>query len=155
MTANTSKACAFLGHPLLDVSILAFFLHFVWEFWQVPWYAEAATMPHLEGIILCSRATFGDVVIATGGYAFVSIAVRDWFWMQNATIGRVTVYVSIGLLVTIVLEFLATDVLDRWQYGTDMWVLPMLGTGFTPILQWLFIPLLSVFVLMRLWTGYR
>ena len=155
MTANSYKTSAFLGHPALDVCIIAFFLHFVWEFWQAPWYAEMAAMPHLEGIVLCSRATFGDVVIALFGYAIVSIAVRDWFWMRHATLRRVASYIAIGLLITVFLEFLATDVLNRWQYGPDMWIVPWIETGLAPILQWIIIPLMSVFALRRLWSVRR
>jgi hypothetical protein len=155
VTKDTNQASAFLGHPLLDVTVLAFFLHFVWEFWQVPWYAEMSAMPHLDGILVCSRATLGDVFITLFGYALISLAARDWFWIRNATLRRVTVYVFIGLMVTVVLEFLATDVLDRWQYAADMWVVPLVGTGMAPILQWIVIPLLSVFALRRLWSGRR
>ncbi len=153
--AGDRQKRAFLGHPLLDVSILAFFLHFVWEFWQVPWYADMSAMPHLDGILLCSKATLGDVIIALFGYTLVSLAVRDWFWMLNATLGHVTVYVLVGLVVTVVLELLATEVLNRWQYAPDMWVVPLVGTGLAPVLQWIVIPLLSVFALRRLWSETR
>jgi hypothetical protein len=38
-------------------------------------------------------------------------------------------------------EHLATGVLNRWQYADAMPVVPVLGTGLAPVLQWLLLPL--------------
>jgi hypothetical protein len=54
---------------------------------------------------------------------------------------EVLAYMAVGLSVTIVLEALATDPLDRWSYGDHMPRLPWFGTGILPVLQWLLLPL--------------
>ena len=146
---------AFLSYPEIDVAVLSFFLHFVWEFWQAPWFAEVAAMPHLDGIILCSRATLGDVMIALGAYTAIALVARDRYWARCLTVRRVAGFLFIGLAVTIAFEWLATRVLDRWQYGADMPIVPVLGTGLAPVLQWIVIPLVSIITLRRLWFPRR
>jgi hypothetical protein len=143
---------AFFKYPELDLAILAFFLHFVWEFWQVPWYAGMSEIPHWEGVIFCSRATSGDVFIASVAYATISVVARDRYWPQDASKMRIGGFLAIGLAVTIALEWLATSKLGRWEYAHDMWTLPVIGTGIAPILQWIVIPVLSVYFLRRLWS---
>ncbi len=51
-----------------------------------------------------------------------------------------------GLLLTIVFELLATKYLDRWQYSDLMPVLPYLEVGLVPLLQWLALPPLSLWL---------
>jgi len=142
---------AILRYPEVDAAVMAFFLNFVWEFWQSPWYADVPELSHLDGVILCSKATFGDMVIALGAYSAVTLATRDRFWPRQLTAGRIGGYLAVGLIVTIALEWVATQVLDRWQYGAEMLVIPILGTGLLPILQWILIPLISMLGLRHLW----
>lgn len=154
MPADRTNAptAAFLRYPEVDVAVLAFFLHFVWEFWQIPLYAGVSAMPHLEGVILCSKATFGDVLIALGAYVAIALATGDRCWPRRWNAKRVGGYLGLGLAATVVLEWMATRVLDRWQYAPDMPVLPVLGTGLAPVLQWILIPLVSLLALRRLWS---
>jgi hypothetical protein len=51
--------------------------------------------------------------------------------------------------VTLVLEWLATEVLDRWSYSDAMPELPVLGTGLLPVLQWILLPPLIVWFVWR------
>lgn len=146
---------AFFRFPELDLAIFAFFLHFVWEFWQVPWYAGMPETPHWEGVIYCSRATLGDVSIALVAYTAISVVARDRYWPRRASMMRIGGFLTVGLAFTIVLEWFATTKLGRWEYAPDMWTLPVIGTGIAPILQWVVIPVLSVFVLRRLWWVYK
>ena len=51
--------------------------------------------------------------------------------------------VLFGLCYTIYSEWLNTVVRESWEYSTLMPVLPPLGTGLTPVLQWIIIPVVS------------
>ena len=55
-----------------------------------------------------------------------------------------------GLLATIALEFINTEILARWTYGSYMPRMPVLGTGLAPIAQWVVIPLVVLWYLRRL-----
>ena len=62
-------------------------------------------------------------------------------------------YLATGLVITTFMEWLATDVLDRWQYAPNMPELPILGTGLLPILQWLTLPPLILWFVRQLSVG--
>jgi len=57
---------------------------------------------------------------------------------------------TVGLLATIGLEYFNTEVTGRWAYDGVMLLLPALGTGLSPILQWVFVPLLVLWYMRRL-----
>ncbi|MFT4582583.1 MAG: hypothetical protein ACI915_002973 [Gammaproteobacteria bacterium] len=143
---------ALFKYPELDTAVIAFFLHFVWEFWQMPWYAEIARVQHLDGVIICTQATFGDVAITLAAYLAVTLAAKDRYWAIRLTTARVAGFLVIGLAITVVLEWLATKVFDRWQYADAMWTVPVLGTGLAPTLQWIFVPMILLLILGRLWA---
>jgi hypothetical protein len=58
-------------------------------------------------------------------------------------------YWAVGISNTIVLEWLATGSLDRWQYSVVMLWLPVLGTGLLPLLQWTLLPAVILVLLQR------
>ena len=57
---------------------------------------------------------------------------------------------TLGDLLTIGLEYLHTEITGRWAYNEAMPLLPVIGTGLSPILQWIFVPLLVLWYLSRL-----
>jgi len=52
--------------------------------------------------------------------------------------------VVVGVLITVVMERLATGPLGRWAYADAMPVVPVLEVGLSPLLQWIAVPPLIV-----------
>ena len=48
---------------------------------------------------------------------------------------------AIGVGYTVYSEWQNTTVRKNWAYSELMSALPMLGTGLSPLLQWLFVPM--------------
>jgi hypothetical protein len=138
-----------LDFPEVNVAIFAFLLNFVWEMWQVPFFARIQTLPHWEGVKICSQATFGDVIIALIAFWSIAVIVRSRSWIKQPNGWEIAGFIVVGVLITIGLEALATDVLGRWQYGDSMPTLPVLGTGLLPLLQWLLLPPLVLWFVRR------
>ena len=136
--------------PELDLIILSFFLHFAWEFAQVPLFEDLPTRLHIQGIIICSQATVGDVMIALAAFWAAALVSRSRRWVAKPRAAPLIVYLGTGLLLTVSVEYLSTEVLDLWAYGPDMPRLPYLGTGLSPLLQWSVIPLIVYWYLKRL-----
>jgi hypothetical protein len=44
------------------------------------------------------------------------------------------------VVLTIGLEYLNTDILGRWSYADSMPRVPLLGTGLSPLAQWIAVP---------------
>ena len=124
----------------------AFLIHFVWEMWQIPFFSGMSEANHWSAVIQCSLATLGDGVITLIAYGSSAIVTRNAYWLYNRTSRNWTVYLATGLLITVFLEYLATDVYGRWQYSDAMPIIPILNVGLTPLLQWLALPPLALWL---------
>ncbi len=108
-----------------------------------------------SSVTTVERSLLGDVMIALGAYTAIALVAWDRYWPRCLTMRRVAGFLFIGLAVTVALEWLATRVLDRWQYGADMPTVPVMGTSLAPVLQWIVIPLASIVTLRRVWYHQR
>jgi hypothetical protein len=122
----------FLDAPETNVAIFAFLLNLTWELAQVPLFAGMPSAEHWQAILVCGRATLGDVVIALVGFWAVAGSAHTRSWMLWPTAGQLTGFVAVGVLITILMEWLATQVLHRWTYAEAMPVIPLLGVGLSP-----------------------
>ncbi|GAC23122.1 MULTISPECIES: hypothetical protein [Paraglaciecola] len=115
----------------------------------MPFYEGLKTLDYMSVVRICTQASLGDGVISVLAYWSAVVIARSRNWIHAIAITPAIVYLATGLGITIFMEWLATDILDRWQYAPNMPVLPMLGTGLLPILQWSILPLLILFVVRR------
>ncbi|WP_017926759.1 hypothetical protein [Thioalkalivibrio sp. HL-Eb18] len=144
-----------LALPEFNVAVFAFLLNYPWEFLQVPFFDDMPTMPHWEAVVFCTRATLGDVLIALVAFWGVAALTRNRGWILHPTLRTVLLFVAIGVVITIGLEWHATEIDDRWQYADTMPTLPLLGTGLLPLIQWLILPLLLIWLVRRQVRGQR
>lgn len=132
--------------PELPLAGFGFLLHFAWEMMQVPWFEGMLEASHGTVLWLCTRATFGDVVILVVAFWSGSATVRQRGWVVPGLWLPALVTIATGLLITVVFEWLATGMLDRWSYADSMPVIPGVGIGLTPLLQWLLLPPLALWL---------
>lgn len=135
--------------PEVNVAIFAFLLHFVWEFWQTPFYGEMPTAPHWEAVKVCTLATLGDAAIMLVAYWTVAFAAQSRRWILEPTAIQMVGLVLVGIVITVVVEWIATELVHRWSYAEGMPTLPGLGTGLVPLLQWILLPPLVVWFVRR------
>jgi hypothetical protein len=113
--------------------------NFVWEALQIPLYTIWWTGTRREIVVAATHCTGGDVLIATTTLLIGALFARLRGWspfgarMILATIG-------LGVIYTIVSEWLNVEVWRSWSYTSAMPVIPWLGTGLSPLLQWLIVP---------------
>jgi hypothetical protein len=137
----------------LPVAIFSFLLHFVWEFLQVPTYAGMAEMAHWQGIKLCTSATIGDVGFALTAFWTASLVARTRHWMGRPATLPVLVFLGTGIALTVGFEFYYTQVTQRWTYSDLMPLVPPFGTGLSPLLQWIVIPPIVLWLSRRHLAG--
>jgi hypothetical protein len=135
--------------PEVNVAIFSFLLNFPWEIWQVPFFRGMASMLHWKAIAMCTQATVGDAVIAIASFWGIAIVARTRRWILRPTWREIAGFVGFGVIITIVFESFATGILDRWEYVEAMPILPILGTGLLPLLQWIILPPLVVWFVWR------
>jgi len=148
-----ARSHGLLEAPELRVAFSFFPLHFVWEFIQVPTSTGMTEMNHWRGIKLSLWATFGDVGFALTAYWTARLVARSRGWILRPTRVPFMVFVAVGIGLTIGFEFYHTNISLRWTYSDLMPLVPPFGTGLSPLLQWLVLPPLVVWLTGRLMIG--
>ncbi|MEX2496634.1 MAG: hypothetical protein WD448_11120 [Woeseia sp.] len=136
-------------NPEINLLLFAFLLNFVWEMWQVPFYRGMASTDHIKAIRLCTQASIGDSFITVAAFWGAALTARSRGWLHRVEPAPLLVYLTIGILISTGLEWLAIGPLERWSYAPTMPQLPLLGTGVLPLLQWIVLPPLILFFVRR------
>lgn len=139
--------------PELPLAGFGFLAHFVWEMLQVPLFTGMAEASHGSMVWLCTRATGGDVLILLASFWLASTACGNRQWLLEGDRKPAVILVITALVVTIVLERLATGPLARWAYADSMPIIPLLGVGLAPLLQWLLMSPLIMWLARRHMLG--
>jgi hypothetical protein len=138
--SGLSRRARILNLLELNVVIFAFLLNFVWEFWQVPFYRDLPSGPHWQATKVCSLATVGDAAIMLVSFWAVAAAARARAWVLGPSAVQVVLFTMVGIVVTVIAEWVATEELHVWAYANQMPILPLLGMGLLPLLQWMILP---------------
>lgn len=115
--------------------------HLVWETVQLPlytiWY-EGSTGWIAFAILHC---TGGDALVAGASLLVALLLFGSVRWPDEHYIAVAAPVVLAGVVITIFGEWYHTEVRDSWAYSELMPRLPWIGTGLSPLLQWLVIPI--------------
>jgi hypothetical protein len=113
-------------------------LNFVWELAQMPFYIEGGYL--LEFARHCIVPSLGDgvLVLIIFGVGWGVWRRADWFVHPGAF--PYALMLATGLLIAVLIEWVAVYGLGRWSYTARMPVLPVLQVGLLPVLQMLVLP---------------
>lgn len=127
----------------LAVSIVA---NLVWEFLQLPLYTLWATGTRKEQMFAVLHCTIGDAMIAgVSLLAALALFARE-AWPSSGVARVYAASLGFGVVYTIFSEWLNTSVRGSWTYSDLMPVVPVIGTGLAPPMQWLLIPTLAQWI---------
>ena len=70
-------------------------------------------------------------------------------WPSKQFIPVMTAALAIGIIYTVYSEWTNTIIRGTWAYSKLMPVLPIAGTGLSPLAQWLIVPMTGFAVLWR------
>ena len=116
--------------------------HFFWEALQLPLYTLWRTGTPREIVFALFHCTGGDILITTVTLAAAVTLARHFCWRPFGW-RMVFTAIALGAAYTIFSEWLNVEIRRTWSYTPAMPVLPFLGTGLTPLLQWLIVPSLA------------
>lgn len=150
--ANSRKSTHFPGWwnlPEWNVAVFSFLLSFLWEIQQMPFYRISPDLFYADITRECTLATIGDVGITLTAFWTVAALSKSRQWFRRPRSWQWSVFIAVGIVITIIFEALATGPLNRWQYADAMPILPLLGTGLVPLLMWLLMPPLTLWFVKR------
>ncbi|MBW3618497.1 MAG: hypothetical protein KY446_12285 [Proteobacteria bacterium] len=137
--------------PEPNVFGFAVLLNFPWEFLQTPLFEGMADAPHWRAVQRCGIATIGDGVIMLVAFWCMAAVARTRGWVLKPSFRQTLGFTVVGAGVTVAVERLATIGLwpMSWSYADAMPIVPVLGAGLSPLLQWLILPPLVVWLVRR------
>ena len=93
----------------------------------------------------------GVAVIMLFAYGVVSVVVRSRSWILAPKGWQLSLFVAIGVSITAGIEWLATRGywMASWNYLPTMPLVPGTDIGLVPLLQWIVLPLLTVWFVRR------
>jgi hypothetical protein len=138
-----------LNLPELNLALFAFLLNFVWEMLQIPFFRGMTQAPHWDALLICLQATLGDVGVALAAFWTIAWLGRDRHWPTRPRPAQIAAFALVGILITTALEWLATQVWSLWSYSGLMPMIPFLGVGLVPLLQWIVLPPLIIWFVHR------
>jgi hypothetical protein len=133
-----SRRRVFLRYLLILTAI-----SMVWEFAQMPLYTLAATGTPGEIIYSALHCTLGDALIGGLAFAAALILFGSDQWPVEGRFRVLAATLAFGLGYTIFSEWLNVEVRGAWTYSELMPVVPVIGTGLSPLLQWLILPIVA------------
>ena len=120
-----------------------------WEILQLPLYTIWTKGTTREIAFAVVHCTLGDGLIALAALiiALISAGTRNWPGERHISVLAITLALGVGY--TIFSEWLNIVVRASWAYSPLMPVVPVIGTGLSPLLQWIVIPATALTVSRR------
>jgi hypothetical protein len=122
--------------------------HALWEAGQLPLYTLWSLGTPREILTAYIHCSGGDVLIAVSTLSIAAALTRACRGPVFGP-GMVWTAVLLGVAYTILSEWLNVSVRGSWAYAPAMPVLPGIGTGLAPLLQWLVVPFLAFALTLR------
>lgn len=149
---SMKRAIALRGiAPEAGIALFALLVNFPWEMLQAPLFAGHAEAPHLVVVLSCLQATVGDAAIMLVAHGLASWFAGDRRWFLAPTAADLARFSTTGIIVTSGIEWLATRGwwVQSWSYSALMPVVPGLGVGLAPLVQWFILPPLVAWLARR------
>lgn len=126
----------------IKLALIFLLMNAAWEAMQLPFYTLWRDGTAGGIAYATAHCTVGDLLI--GLWAAVTAAITARFAPVPRR-GRTFIigFTLIGLSYTIFSEWLNVHIRESWAYTELMPLLPPFGTGLTPVLQWIVVPLLT------------
>lgn len=124
--------------------LIVVFANLLWEVLHLPLYTIWYEATPAEVAFAVVHCTGGDVLIATFSLVIGLVLFGHRQWPDRGFYRVAVITVALGVLYTIFSEWLNIVVRKSWAYSDLMPVIPLVGTGISPIAQWLVIPLLGL-----------
>jgi hypothetical protein len=126
-----------------------------WEILQLPLYTIWSTGTFREIAFAVVHCTGGDVLIALTALTVALITAGSKDWPVDRFHPVMLATVSLGVSYTIFSEWLNIVVRASWAYSPVMPIVPGINTGLSPLLQWIVIPAVALWLAQRAALSHR
>lgn len=136
MSSERGRWLGVLRRYVIAVAVL----NLAWETAHLPLYTLWREGSSGEIAFAVAHCTGGDLLIATASLVLALLCFAEDCWPDRGFPRVAAATVAFGVGYTVFSEWLNTEVRGSWAYTARMPVLPVLGTGLSPLMQWLVVP---------------
>ena len=121
----------------------------IWEAAQFPLYTIWYEGSRGHQLLALLHGTVGDLFISAAALMASLVVFGESRWPARAfwRVAIPTIMLSLGY--TVYSEWINVEVRNTWAYSSLMPTVPPLGTGLSPLLEWLVVPALALLMLRR------
>lgn len=120
-----------------------------WESAHLPLYTLWTVGEVGDLVFAVVHCTVGDLMIAFATLCIALLLVGNIF-CPNLRFNRVLgLTMGLGIAYTLFSEWLNVSIRQSWAYSDLMPVFPTIGTGVSPVAQWIFLPLFGLLLARR------
>lgn len=127
---------------ILKLLVFVFLVNFLWEISQMFLYRDHTTN-FWDFISVHIKASLGDVIIFFIIYLLGALIFQNKKWFLEKNIYKYFIASFLGFALAILIERYAL-ITNRWAYNDLMPIIPILNVGLSPILQMIFLPLVTI-----------
>ena len=122
---------------------LAFFLNFAWELTQGPLYKDFIF--GYEHIAFCALASVADAIMTLLLYYISAFIFKKRTLIKNLTFQEIILIILGGGISAILVEIWHVSK-GHWAYANSMPLIPIIGAGLLPVLQFTILPVLVYYI---------
>ncbi|WP_233349730.1 hypothetical protein [Henriciella mobilis] len=134
-----------LDRPIIWIVIFGFLTAFVWEALQMPFYAMDH-LSHRQMTMTCAVASIADAGLMALAYGLAARVGSPG--VSNPM--PLLIYVGAGLTATALVEQVVVSASWGWRYSEAMPVIPGTTIGIVPLLMWIMVPLVTLWLARRM-----
>ncbi len=125
---------------IFTIAAVAFLLNLIWEIVQMPLYKDGSYS--LSHITFCALASVADALMVVLIYLGVALIYKSPLWIEDIKWQPVVFIILIGGVGAVLAEMRHLSS-GSWAYSPSMPIVPLVNVGLSPVLQFMFLPLLS------------
>lgn len=135
-----------LLRPVFYFVLFSFLAFGMWEWLQTPFFEDVSD--DINTIVWFRlHCTLVDILILAGCAAVLSLIKRKLAWLVRPRFADLAAVSGLGVAYTAVSEYVNVYVSGDWGYSAWMPLVPFVGIGIVPLVQWLLLPPLILLLL--------
>jgi hypothetical protein len=95
------------------------------------------------------HCTLGDSLVLMAGYILMSLYHRNLNLVYYSNVKHHAIFVLMGFTYTFLSEYVNVYIKSSWSYSEYMPLLPFANIGLVPLVQWIILPPVIIFITKR------
>lgn len=145
---HQEKMKAILNNSVLNFIFFSYALNATWEWTQSPFFIDTTSSLNLI-VWYRIHCSLGDTIILLVGFALLSLNRKSIAWIRNPKVSDYLVLCLLGVSYTFFSEYINVYVRHSWSYSEYMPLMPLIPVGIIPLVQWVALPPVIVFITKR------